>query len=53
LNIAPIIQQQGWYLQVQNATPQVRQGRSSPPCLFWYTDGQSVQAITLSSVEIQ
>jgi hypothetical protein len=53
LNIAGIIQQQGWYIQIQPATPQVRQGRASPPFLFWYTDGESVQALTLSSIDIQ
>jgi len=53
LDIADTLQTRGWYFQVQNATAQVRAARGSPPCTFWYTDGQSVQAITLSSLEIQ
>jgi Protein of unknown function (DUF3383) len=44
---------QGWYVQVQPATPQVRIARTSPVCYFWYTDGQSVQQITLNSLELQ
>ena len=47
------LQQRGWYLQVQDAAPQTRQGRASPPCKFWYTDGESVQAITLDSIDVQ
>ena len=52
-NVTATIQNQGWYLYIQPATPQVRAARASPPISFWYTDGQSVQAITLSSIEIQ
>lgn len=44
---------QGYYLQVQPASPQVRQARTSPPIFFWYTDGQSVQKITLNSIDVQ
>jgi hypothetical protein len=44
---------QGWYLQVKDASPQVRAARGSPPCTFWYMDGQSVQRINLASVEVQ
>lgn len=44
---------QGWYLQVVDASPQVRQARQSPPCNFWYADGQSVQKIVLNSVLVQ
>jgi hypothetical protein len=53
LDIADTIQQRGWYLQVADAQPQVRAARASPPCTLWYTDGQSVQAINLASIEIQ
>lgn len=44
---------QGWYLQVKDASPQVRAARGTPPCTFWYMDGQSVQKINLASVEVQ
>jgi hypothetical protein len=48
-----VIQQQGWYLQVVDASPQVRQARTSPPCNFYYTDGESVQTIVLNSTLVQ
>lgn len=44
---------QGWYLQVKDALPQVRAVRGSPPLTFWYMDGQSVQRLSLASVEVQ
>lgn len=53
LNIATTLQQQGWYLQVLDANPQVRAARGSPPCTFWYMDGQSVQQISLASINVQ
>ena len=53
LDISDTIQQRGWYLQVSDASPQVRAARASPPCTLWYTDGQSIQAINLASIEIQ
>lgn len=53
LAIDSTLSQRGWYLQILDAAPQVRQGRASPPCKLWYTDGQSVQAITLSSINLQ
>ena len=52
-NIAPVLTAQGWYFQVQAASPQVRAARQSPPCFFWYTDGQSVQQIVLNSIDVQ
>lgn len=47
------LETQGWYLQVKDASPQVRAARGTPPCTFWYLDGQSVQRINLASVEVQ
>ena len=44
---------QGWFFQVQPASPQVRQARTTPVIYFWYTDGQSVQQLTINSVEVQ
>ena len=43
----------GWYLQVGDAAPSARAARGSPPCTFWYVDGQSVQKINLTSVAVQ
>lgn len=53
LNIAPALSAQGWYFQVQNASPQTRAARLSPPIFFWYCDGQSVQHITINSILVQ
>jgi hypothetical protein len=52
-DIADTIQTRGWYFQVQDASALVRAARGSPPMTFWYTDGQSVQRLTLASLEIQ
>lgn len=48
-----VLSTQGWYLQILDATPQVRVARGSPPCTFWYTDGGSVNTINLASVMVQ
>ncbi len=53
IEIAPTLQTRGWYLQISDASPAVRAARQSPPCTFWYTDGQSVQRISLASLEVQ
>jgi hypothetical protein len=50
--IAPTLSAQGYYLQVLAASPQVRSARTSPPINFWYMDGQSVQQISLNSVDV-
>lgn len=52
-NIAGTLQQQGWYLQVLTASASVRVARQSPPCTFFYVDGQSIQQINLASIEVQ
>lgn len=51
-NIADTIQNQGWYLQVGDAPPEVRQNRGSPPMTFYYADGQSVQEIDMASIAL-
>ena len=53
MNVANILQNRGWYLQIQDAPPNIRIARGSPVCLLWYVDGQSIQAITLSSINVQ
>lgn len=52
-NIADAIQNFGYYLQILDAPPAVRNLRGSPPVTFWYTDGGSIQRIEMSSVNIQ
>lgn len=53
VKISTTLNQVGWYLQVLDASPQVRAARGSPPCTFWYMDGQSVQKINLASIDVQ
>lgn len=51
-NVAPIIEQQGYYLQILDPGAQVRGNRGTPVINFWYTDGGAVQQITLASIDI-
>ena len=46
------IQNSGWYLQVRDPGAIVRGGRGTPTINFWYTDGGSVQQISMSSVDV-
>jgi len=51
--IDTILQNRGWYLQVLDASPIVRQAGGSPPINFWYTDGGSVRKLVISSTDVQ
>jgi Protein of unknown function (DUF3383) len=52
LTISTTLNQQGWYLQVLDPGATVRQARGSPVCTFWYMDGQAVQQINLTSIDV-
>lgn len=54
-HISDTVQVRGWYFQpnASTAPATIRSRRKSPPCRFWYTDGQSVQSISLASIEVQ
>lgn len=43
----------GYYLQVVDPGPNVRAVRGSPICNLYYTDGGSIQKITLGSVDVE
>ena len=53
--VSDTVQTRGWYFQpnASSAPATTRVERGSPPCKFWYTDGQSVQSINLNSIEVQ
>jgi hypothetical protein len=53
IKIDQVMATRGWYLRIGQATALVRGNRGSPPIVFFYMDGGSVQMITLSSVEVQ
>lgn len=51
-DVAGLIEQQGYYLQILDPGAIVRGQRGTPVINFWYTDGGAVQKITLASVDI-
>lgn len=53
LPIADAIQNNGYYLQILDASPEVRAARGSPPMTLWYTDGGSIRTVELSSIDVQ
>jgi hypothetical protein len=53
MTVDGIISTVGFYLLIQPATAQVRAARQTPPMTLFYTDGGSIQQITLGSVLIQ
>ena len=50
--IDKLLSQRGWYLQIKDATAQVRSQRGTPPMTLWYMDGGSVQQINLASIVV-
>lgn len=52
LDVASVIEQKGYYLQILSPTAQARGLRKTPVINFWYTDGGAVQQISLASVDI-
>lgn len=52
-DVASTLSNQGWYLLVGVASAATRAARQSPPCTFFYVDGQSVQSISLQSLSVQ
>lgn len=51
-DISQVLFTNGWYLQVLPPSDADRQARKTPIINFWYTDGQSIQQITINSVDI-
>jgi hypothetical protein len=52
-NIASLIQNRGWYLQIVAATAPDRAARNPRQVKLWYADGQSVQGLNINSLEVQ
>ncbi|MGZ8442540.1 MAG: DUF3383 domain-containing protein [Candidatus Binatia bacterium] len=53
VDIDTVLNTEGWYLQINDATAQVRAARGTFPMTLWYMDGGSVQQITMASIVIQ
>jgi len=51
-DVANIVQNNGYYLQVLDPGAQVRGNRGTPIVNLWYTDGGSVQQISLTPIDI-
>lgn len=54
LPIADVVQTRGWYYQVGNPAniAQARTTRTSPTCKLWWTDGGSIQSLTIGSIAV-
>lgn len=51
-DVATQLYTDGYVLIIEDATPEIRQQRASPPCTLVYTDGGSVQTINLASIAV-
>jgi hypothetical protein len=47
------VQNVGYYLLIGTASPQVQAARGSPPIFLYYFDGQSVQTLSMNSVDVE
>lgn len=52
-DVVPDLISKGYVIVIETATAQVRANRGSMPFTLWYTDGGSVQAVSLASVNVQ
>lgn len=52
-DVSPTIEAKGWYLEIVPATAQIRVQRASPSMTLLYSDGGSIQQLTLASILIQ
>lgn len=53
IDIIPNLLSKGWATVIRIPTAQVRGNRGSFPFTFWYTDGGSVQSVTMASINVQ
>ena len=52
-NVAGTVGTRGWYLQLLDPGSVVRAARGSPIINFWYADGEAIQLLTMSSIDVQ
>lgn len=52
VDASPAIYAKGFYLQISDASAATRVARQSPPMTLYYADGQSIQQLTLASIEV-
>jgi hypothetical protein len=51
--VSDVVEQRGWFIKIEDPGATVRASRGSPVIHLWYTDGQSVQKVSLASVMVQ
>jgi len=51
-DVSATIEAKGYYLQIQPATAAIRIARASPSMTLFYTDGGSIQQLTLASIAV-
>lgn len=51
--IAPTLQTRGWFFQRGPVTAAIRSARGATADTLWYTDGGSVQKLSLASLDVQ
>lgn len=51
--IDDVLSTRGWYLDIQDPGPAARAARGTPVMTFFYTDGGSIQEMTLASLLVQ
>ncbi|HBW3346583.1 DUF3383 domain-containing protein [Klebsiella pneumoniae] len=52
-DVSSTIISKGYYLQIDEATPEIRAKRASPTMTLYYSDGGSIQQLSLASIMIQ
>lgn len=52
-DVVPDLINTGYVMVIENASAEVRGNRGSMPFTLWYTDGGSVQSVSLTSVNVQ
>ncbi len=52
-DVSQQLMSQGYYLQIQPASPSARAARTSPPMTLWYLDGGSIQQLNIASINVQ
>lgn len=53
IDVVPNLLSKGWAAVIRIPSAQVRGNRGSFPFTFWYTDGGSVQSVTMASINVQ
>ena len=51
-NVASTVQSQGYYLQILDPGPAVRNVRGTPVQNFWYTNGGAIHKLVLQSIDV-